>query len=95
MSKKINAIPVNELADILNMHKSTLKSWLCHYSLTKYYFQMLTEKGGVENMFTINKSSIAALRKYLSHKRIKYLTYLDAGMDKIKCYYDLPISKAL
>ncbi len=86
MTKKINAIPVKKLADILDMHKSTLKSWLCHYSLSKYYFQTLTEKGGTENMYTINKASIAALRKYLSHKRIKYLVYLDTHIEELKSY---------
>ena len=88
MAKKTSAIPVKKLADILDIHKSTLKSWLCHYSLSKYYFQTLTERGGVENMFTLNKASITALRRYLSHKRIKYLAYLDARMDKIEQYYD-------
>lgn len=87
MKRKINAIPVKELAKIIDVHKSTLFAWMCHYSLSKYNFQIYTEKGIVENMFKLSKDSISALRKYLSRKRIKYLTYLDARMEKVKKYY--------
>lgn len=83
MSKKINAISVSDLAAIIDVHKSTLNAWLCHYTLNKYCFQMYTEKGVVENMFNVNNTSISRLRKYLSHKRVKYLAYLDARIDRI------------
>ena len=82
MKKTTRAIPVRILADIIDVHKNTLTSWLCHYSLTRYFFSIYTNKG-YENMFLISKDSIGALRKYLSGKRKKYLAYLDARMDLI------------
>ena len=87
MERKINAIPVKELAKVINVHKNTLFAWMCHYSLAKYNYQIYTEKGTVENMFKLNKDSLSAFRNYLSRKRIKYLTYLEARMDEIKKYY--------
>lgn len=87
MKNKPRAIPVKELAKIIDVHKSTIFSWLCHYSLAKYNYQVYTTKGTVENMFKLNRDSLLALKKYLSKKRIKYLTFLELNMDKIKKYY--------
>ncbi|MBR6099203.1 hypothetical protein IKP85_05590 [bacterium] len=85
MKRKTKAIPVRILADIIDVHKNTLNSWLCHYSLTKYFFTIYTNKG-CENMFVINKDSVNALRKYLSVKKRKYLAYFDARIDLINKY---------
>lgn len=87
MRNRSNAIPVKELAKIIDVHKNTIFAWLCHYTLAKYNYQVYTSKGTVENMFKLNKESILALKKYLSKKRIKYLTFLESNMDKIKKYY--------
>lgn len=86
MGKRNSAISVRKLAKIIDVHKSTLSSWMCHYSLSKYYFQTYNDNGYVESMFTLNNNSITALRKYLSKKRIKYLTYFNARIDTIKKY---------
>lgn len=87
MNHKKRAIPVIELAKIINVNKKTLMSWLCHYSLTKYCYHFYLENGTVINMFTITNSSLTALKKYLSKKRIRYLDFLESGMAKIKKYY--------
>lgn len=87
MGKISKAIPLKILSEIIHIHQSTLTSWMCHYSLTKYFFQRFNEKGFSENMFIINNESIKALRKYLSHKRAKYLAYLDTNIDNIKNFY--------
>lgn len=87
MKNKPSAIPVRELAKIIDVHRNTIFAWLCHYSLAKYSYQVYTPKGTVETMFKLNRDSLFALKKYLSKKHTKYLTFLEYNMDKIKKYY--------
>ena len=62
---------------MINVHRSTLETWLCHYTLGKYLIESTNEAGDKLLLFRFNKSSIFALRNYLLIKKRKYLRYFD------------------
>jgi hypothetical protein len=77
MSKNFKFISVKELSKILKIHFTTLNSWLCHFSLSKYVFENLSSKGKLEQSYKLTKSSVLALRKYLKNKRKVNLEVFD------------------
>ena len=74
-----NLIPVSSLAKMINIHRATMGTWLCHYTLGKYLIESTTEAGDKLLLFKFNKSSILALRNYLQTKKRKYLRDFDAS----------------
>ena len=76
---KNSIISISKLAKMINVHKLTLRSWLCHYTLGKYVEEMWNERGQQKELaFKFNEASVKAFRKYLNSKKRKYLVYFDA-----------------
>ena len=73
------SISVDSLAKIIKVHKTTLLSWLCHYSLSPYVYNDIDNKNKITTMFNLHKRSISTLRKYLTKKNKKYLCYFDTN----------------
>ena len=76
--KQRNLISVNELAKMINVHKLTLETWLCHYTLGKY------TENNTEPLYQWNNLSIEALRRYLKIKGRNYLSYFDKKYAQMK-----------
>ncbi|MEE3349138.1 MAG: hypothetical protein VZR09_03780 [Candidatus Gastranaerophilaceae bacterium] len=77
------AIPVKDLAKIIEIHHTTLLSWLCHYTLSAY--MQVKPLGDTKNeyLFKLNNDSINALKEYLSKKNQKYLHTLKKKIRKL------------
>ena len=74
-----NTISVAQLAKLINVHRTTLLSWLCHYSLNKYVHQDIDTQNKLDFIFVISKRSIKALKLYLSKKNKKYLSHFNTN----------------
>jgi len=75
MKNKIG-ISIDKLSKIINVHKKTLTSWLCHYSLSPFVYNDIDKNNKTTMMFNLNKRSLGYLKSYLKKKNKKYLQYL-------------------
>lgn len=76
--KQKNLISVDELAKMINVHKVTIETWLCHYTLGKY------TEDNTKSFYQWNSLSIDALRRYLKIKGRNYLASFDKKYAQMK-----------
>ena len=75
--KHKTGIPIDRLSKIIRVHKKTLTSWLCHYSLNPFVYNDIDKNNKPTIMFNLNKRSLGFLKSYLKKKNKKYLQYLE------------------
>ena len=69
------------LSQKINVHRNTLRGWLCHYSLAPYLKNIPTESNGKWKYklgYKNNKRSMRALRAYLMKRNKDYAIRLDS-----------------